>query len=255
MRLGRLVLLALACLEPACQLQQPEGGSYRGRNPLDEMLEFSQTVELQEGTAAAILVDTSGSMEENVPGTDSAGTAKIVIARRAVTNLIRQFEEFAQKNPDRRALVGVYEFSSRDNQPHCRQVIALGPPDSRMAANALERMVPQGGTPIGDAMIRAKLDLDGTGMSRRHMLVVTDGKNNKGYSPGDVASAIAGQPEEDRVSLYFVAFDIGADRFSRVKDTGGLVLEAANERDLNQTMDFILTGKILAEQPTTPVDR
>lgn len=255
MRFARLVLLALACLEPACQLQGPESGSYRGRNPLDERLEFRQPAESQEGIAAAILVDTSGSMEDDVPGVDNAGTAKIVIARRAVTNLIRQFEEFAQKNPDKRIKVGVYEFSSRGDQPHCRQVVALGPPDSGKAADALERMIPEGGTPIGDAMIRAKLDLDRTGMSRRHMLVVTDGKNNKGYSPGDVASAIARQPEEGRVSLYFVAFDIGADRFSRVKDAGGLVLEAANERDLNQTMDFILTGKILAEQPMTPVDR
>ncbi len=255
MRSITLVFLALACLEPACQLQRPESGSYRGRSPLDERLEFRPPAELQEGTAAAILVDTSGSMEDKVPGADSAGTAKIVIARRAVTDLIRQFEEFVQKNPEKRVVVGVYEFSSRDDQPHCRQVVALGPPDSGIAVNALERMIPEGGTPIGDAMIRAKLDLDRTGMLRRHMLVVTDGKNNKGYSPGDVASAIARQPDEGRVSLYFVAFDIGADRFSRVKDAGGLVLEAANERDLNQTMDFILTGKILAEQPTTPVDR
>ncbi|NWG12690.1 MAG: VWA domain-containing protein [Acidobacteria bacterium] len=245
----------MACIAPACGLQQSERGPYRGPNPLDEMLELRQPVDWQDGTAAAILVDTSGSMEEDVPGADGARTPKIVIARRAVTNLIRNFEEFAQKNPDKRVLVGIYEFSSRNDQPHCRPVVEIGPPDSGRAAAALDRMSPEGGTPIGDAMIRAKLDLDRTGMSRRHMLVVTDGKNNKGYSPGDVASVISRQPEPGRVAFYFVAFDIGADRFSRVRDAGGLVLEAANERDLNQTMDFILTGKILAEQPATPADR
>ena len=250
----RLVLILLVCLGPACRLQQSEDDAYRGRNPLDRMIELRQPVEWQEGTAAAILVDTSGSMEDEVAGADGAGTAKIVIARRAVISLIRQFEGYAQKHADRRVLVGVYEFSSRDREPHCRRVIDLGPPAPAAAEDALGHMIPRGGTPIGDAMIQAKLDLDRTGLSRRHILVVTDGKNNKGYSPGDVAEAIANQPEASRASLYFVAFDIGADRFNQVKEAGGLVLEAANERDLNQTMDFILTGKILAEQPATPTE-
>jgi hypothetical protein len=55
--------------------------------------------------------------------------------------------------------------------------------------------------------------------------------------------------------VYFVAFDVSAERFNAVKEAGGLVLEAANERELNQTMDFILTGRILVEQPVTPADR
>jgi len=76
-------------------------------------------------------------------------------------------------------------------------------------------------------------------------------RNNKGYSPGAVADAIARQPQEDRASVYFVAFDVSAERFNSVKEAGGLVLEAADERELNQTMDFILTGRILVEQPTT----
>jgi len=178
------------------------------------------------------------------------------VARRAVTDLIRQFEQYAARNPDRPVRVGVYEFSSRDRQPHCRNVLPLGPPDLAAAEAAVEQMTPRGGTPIGDAMIKAKHDLDLTGMSHRHVLVVTDGKNNKGYSPGAVADAIARQPQEDRASVYFRRFR----RFRRAvsilsKEAGGLVLEAADERELNQTMDFILTGRILVEQPTTPAAR
>jgi hypothetical protein len=185
--------------------------------------------------------------------TDEAGQArrKIEIARECVGSLIRQFGDFAARNPDRKVAVGIYEFSSRDRHASCRQVVPLGPPDPQAAARALAQLDPEGGTPIGDAMIHAKRDLDETGLSRRHMLVITDGQNNKGYAPGTVADAMARQPDELRAALYFVAFNIEASRFNAVKDAGGLVLAADNGRDLRQTLDFILTGKILAEQPLT----
>ena len=250
----RIVPLLLACFVLSCQ-QRSSSTAYEGRNPLDEMLKPPQQIAHREGIAAAILVDTSGSMEDQVVGSDGSSIQKIVVARRAVVDLIRQFVQYARKNPDRPVLVGVYEFSSRDRQPHCRSIIALAPPDLTAAEAAVEQMTPKGGTPIGDAMIQAKQDLDLTGMSRRHILVVTDGKNNKGYSPGAVADAIARQPQEDRASVYFVAFDVSAERFNAVREAGGLVLEAASESELNQTMDFILTGRILVEQPTTPTAR
>src|SRR5437867_7630577 len=104
-------------------------------------------------------------------------------------------------------------------------------------------------------MIAAKLDLDATGLSRRHLLVVTDGENTHGYSPSDVAAVISAQAEGERTSIYFVAFDIGAEKFNTVKDAGGMVLAASNAVELNQTLDYLLTGKILAEQPATPPSR
>jgi hypothetical protein len=231
--------------------RRPEKEQDVSVNPLEEMLRVSPSTPRREGTAAAILVDTSGSMRETVPDIDSQPKPKIVIARRAAAEVVRRFRQHAETNPGRPLLVGIYEFSARENQPSCRPVIRLGPPSPEEASNVLERMVPDGGTPIGDAMILAKKELDSTGMSRRHILVVTDGENNRGYSPGAVADFLARQPEEDRASLYFVAFDVAADRFNAVRDAGGLVLAAANEKDLNQTLDFILTGKILAEQPTS----
>ena len=47
-------------------------------------------------------------------------------------------------------------------------------------------MTADGGTPIGDAMIAGKRALDRTGLSRRHLLVVTDGENTDGAKPVDV---------------------------------------------------------------------
>ncbi len=221
-----------------------------GVNPIEEMLRNRAPVPAQDGIAAAILMDTSGSMRDEVTDVGGEKRPKIEIAQRAATDCLKQFEEFARKNPERRVLVGLYEFSSREHHPSCRRLVPIGPPAAAAAAPAIEAMKPSGGTPIGNAILMAKQDLDSTGMTRRHILVVTDGENNVGYSPGDVANALARIPEEERASLYFVAFDVAADRFNSVKEAGGLVLAASSGSDLKQTLDFVLTGKILAEQPT-----
>lgn len=218
-------------------------------NPIESVLSTGSSVERKEGTAAIILMDTSGSMRDSVTDSDGIRRPKIVIARRAVVSAVERFNDFARKDAERPLLVGVYEFSARGHSPSCRRVLDLAAPDVAAAERAVEKMRPEGDTPIGDAMIAAKRDLDATGFTHRHILVVTDGINNVGYSPGNVASAMARQTERDRVALYFIAFDVGESVFNEVKEAGGLVLGASNAIELNQTLDFILTGKILVEQP------
>ncbi len=252
-----LALVALsAFLAASCEPHRQVGGSGSApANPVEEQLRLPPDIEFQEGTAAIVVLDTSGSMKDKVKDADGAKKPKLQIARRAVLELVRQFEKFSIEHKDRRISLGIYEFSSRDRGPHCRKSVPLGPPDLRAAETALKGLKAEGGTPIGDAMIVAKRDLDATRLSRRHILVVTDGQNTRGYSPGDVAEAIARQREQDRASIYFVAFDIKADRFNAVRDAGGLVLAATDERDLNQTLAYLLTGKILVEAPNTPASR
>jgi Ca-activated chloride channel family protein len=245
--LGAFVVLLMIRAFDSCSSPAPRIAR-REENPVHPLLS-APPEQQRDGTAVAILVDTSGSMREEVAGVSGAMQPKIVIARRAVVDAIRRFRDFAQKNPDRPILVGVYEFSTRTRASSCRKVIDLGAPDVDSAAAAVQTMKPEGDTPIGDAMIAAKKDLDATGLRRRHILVVSDGMNNQGYSPGAVALAMAEQPETSRTGVYFIAFDVEESVFNPVKDAGGLVLTASSETDLNQTIDFILTGKILAEQP------
>ena len=145
-------------------------------------------------------------------------------------------------------LLGVYEFSRRRGEPDCREIIPMGPPDRERAAAAIARLDADGGTPIGQAMITAKRALDETGLTRRHLLVVTDGENTDGVPPDRVAIAIGKRPDAERPSIYFVAFDIEASRFSRVRNAGGLVLSAANATELNTTLDTLLNDKILVEK-------
>lgn len=221
-------------------------------NPVDAALQLPGDVQQHDGVGAAILIDVSGSMAENVKGADGNSVAKIDVARRAVLKLIGQTATFAKVHADQNVQLGIYEFSARDRQPSCRQVVALSSPDPDRAATLVQAMRPDGATPIGDAIIDVKRKLDASGLRRMHILVVTDGENNRGYTPAEVVAAIGRLPESYRASVYFVAFDVAAEKFNTVRDAGGLVLPATNEAELQQTLDYILTGKILAEQPPAP---
>ena len=80
-------------------------------------------------------------------------------------------------------------------------------------------------------------------MSSRTLTRRTDG-----FDPDHVAAAFNRRPEAERPSLYFVAFDIEASRFARVKDAGALVLGAANAKGLNSRLDALRRGNILLEK-------
>ena len=216
----------------------------RVSSALDRALTPAATVPEKDGIAAAILIDVSGSMNDSA----GDGPAKIVSARRAALDLVDQFTRYAGEHKTEPVLLGLYEFSDRNGQPDCREVIPMGAPDKARAAEAVAAMRADGGTPIGNAMIAGKRALDATGLWRRHLLVITDGANTTGHEPDDVAVAIGKRPPNERPSLYFVAFDISARRFDSVRNAGGLVLEAANAKALNDTLDTLLRGKILIER-------
>jgi hypothetical protein len=91
---------------------------------------------------------------------------KIDIAQRAAIKLVDQFEQYAREHPERPIILGIYEFSDRDGEASTRAVIPPGPPDASRAQNAIKQMRGGACTPIGNAMIRAKLDIDSTGLSK-----------------------------------------------------------------------------------------
>jgi Ca-activated chloride channel family protein len=222
------------------------GSGDRESAALDNALAPAGAVAERDGLAAAILIDVSGSMKERAGrGSDQP---KIASARRAALDLVEQFARYADDHKDETVQLGIYAFSDADGQPDLREVIPMGPPDRARAATAVAGMEADGGTPIGNAMIAGKKALDATGLSRRHLLVVTDGENTTGPGPGDVAAAIARRPTVEQPSIYFVAFDIEASRFDAVRNAGGLVLEAVDAKGLNETLDSLLRGKILIER-------
>jgi Mg-chelatase subunit ChlD len=202
----------------------------------------------QPGIALVVLVDTSGSMRDAVPAAGGGTSPKIAIARKAVLGLVSRAEAFARANPERTVRLAIREFSTRPPQQLCRPVVEMGAPDLAAARGPVEAMMPEGGTPIGEAMRAAQRELDQAGLASSHLIVVTDGENTDGPGPGEVARELARQPIERRPSIYFVAFDVAAAVFSPVQQAGGLVLPAANERELSDTLDVILGEKVLVEK-------
>jgi Ca-activated chloride channel family protein len=243
---GGLILLLIIVAVIMFARQRREERAEERTTGLDTALTPDPGVAERDGLAAMIAIDVSGSMNERAGG--GSDERKIVSARRAAIDLVEQFARYADDHKGEPVLLGVYEFSDKDNEPDLRPIVTLGPPDRVRARAAIDKMEADGGTPIGNAMISAKKLLDSTGLSRRHLLVVTDGENTSGPEPEDVAAAIARRPASEQPSMYFVAFDISASRFNAVRDAGGLVLEAANAKALNDTLDSLLRGKILIEK-------
>jgi Mg-chelatase subunit ChlD len=247
--LAPALLVAAATLFPGCRHEERrDRRDDRAARAIDERLKPAREAPPREGVAAAILIDVSGSMEDPVEGMDGRSEPKIEIARRAARDLVDQFVRYAAEHPGDDVRLGIYEFSRRRGEPDCRPVIAMAMPDRARADTAIAGLKADGGTPIGEAMIVAKRELDDTGLTRRHLLLVTDGENTDGIRPERVAEGIGRRPESERPSIYFVAFDVEASRFARVRDAGGLILPAANARELNDTLDALLRGKILLEK-------
>jgi Mg-chelatase subunit ChlD len=249
-----LVAAALVAAASGCDearpapVRTPAAPEPPARNPIEEKLAAGPPAARQEGTAVLVLVDSSGSMDDSVLDVKGAPRRKIEIARHCVALLVRQAEKFAKEHPDVPILLGIEEFSGRGSGPACRTVVPLAPPHGEEAERQLGRIHPGGGTPIGDAVLEAKLQLDRRAFRRNHILVITDGENTRGYAPSDVVSVITRLPEDRRASIYFIAFDIAAEHFHATRDAGALVLGASNERELLQTLDYVVSGKILAEQ-------
>jgi Ca-activated chloride channel family protein len=256
MRRIKLCVSALLCVS-AClvvssciKLDDPpkdvNAASKNADSPLMKALTPSTTTATKEGLAAAIVIDTSGSMDRRAAKGNNI--PKITYARAAANDIVAQFARYADDHKGETVLLAIYEFSARDDQERCREVVPMSPPNRDKARTAIAQLRADGGTPIGDAMIKAKLALDATGLARKHLLVVTDGENTNGYDPDEVAVAINKRPETERPSLYFVAFDVDAKIFEPVKKAGGLIMSAASGKELNDTLDMLLRGKILIEK-------
>ena len=233
-------MVALASTLAAC-----DGGNRRSRatsDREDSPAPYQSEVEEGFGAAVAILVDTSQVDARRGPG-DSR--PKAAVAREALEAMLDATEAFVAKRPDFAVKIGIYSFSS-----HASTVMPIQPTIAAAVRDALARLPrPGGGTAIGEAMRTARPDLYRAGVFRKYLLVVTDGENTTGRSPDEVAREIF-QKSERGVQIYFVAFDIDAERFAFLKEVQGDVIGAGSGPELRKALDEIYQGRILAEAST-----
>lgn len=191
------------------------------------------------GASIAILLDQSGSMEDEAQGDQRP---KYVVAREALETVLAATDSFVAAQPDLPVNIGLYTFASS-----VQALVPMQRYNRDVLRSALDGMAkPKGGTAIGDALHAARAELYRAGTFRKYILIITDGENTDGRSPERVAQEIA-RRSEGAVRMYFVAFDIAAEKFDFVRSVRGEVVGAANGAALKTSLNEIYRGKILAE--------
>jgi hypothetical protein len=207
-----------------------------------------------EGVAVAIVYDTSGSMRDPVRDSDGKSTAKYLIANRALVSIANQIQAFAtNKSPlaPRKIDAGLFVFAANS----AREAIKFGPFDAeKLREWARNFSNPTGNTPLGNALSVASRAVLDSPLPRKHVLVITDGMNTTGPDPAAVLPKLKAQAERKQTSLsvHFVAFDVDAKVFDPVRKLGATVVSAADEKQLNTQLDYIMQKKILLEEEETP---
>jgi hypothetical protein len=209
----------------------------------------------EEGVALAIVYDTSGSMKELVPDRAGGRSPKYVIANRALETIANQLQAFASgpasAGPPRKIETALIIF---DNG---RPRVAL--PLRAFKAAALRDWArrfasPSGGTPLGNALRTAGQAVLRSPLTRKHVLVITDGLNTVGPAPERVMPDLKREAAAQQTSLemHFIAFDVDAKQFEPLKKLGATVVGAADEKQLSSQLDYILQRKILLEAEEPP---
>jgi hypothetical protein len=208
----------------------------------------------EEGIALAIVYDTSGSMMEQVKDGSGKLAPKYLIANRALSATIDRLQVVTtppSPNPARRVQSGLVVFAG----DRANMAVPFGP----FNASALRGWVksaprPQGSTPLGEAVRVAGQAVLASPMSRKHVLVLTDGVNTSGPDPAAVIPTLTAEAtrKNGSLSFHFVAFDVDANVFNRVKKLGATVVGAADEKQLNAKLEYILEEKILLEAEDPP---
>ena len=203
-----------------------------------------------EGVALAILYDTSGSMQDPVRDASGKPAPKYVIANRALTAIADKLEAFATNNDSgdpHRVDAGLFIFQGSG----AREVVKFGHLNApAMKEWAASFSSPGGGTPLGNSLRQAVKTVLHSPLSRKHVLVITDGMNTIGPAPASVMPELQRDATEQQaeVSIHFVAFDVSAAVFDPVKRLGATVVAAVDEKQLNTQLNFILQQQILLEK-------
>jgi hypothetical protein len=203
----------------------------------------------EDGVALAIIYDTSGSMKDPVPDKSGNPAPKYRIANRALLTVTEQIRAFATNNSagtPRQIQTGLFVFQGDG----ARQAVRFGPFDAdALRAFAQNFSNPSGNTPLGNALAIAGHAVLSSPLSRKHVLIITDGMNTAGPTPAAVLPQLKQEAHTKgrSLSVHFVAFDVDAKVFSGVKKLGATVVGAADEKQLNSQLEFILQRKILLE--------
>ena len=185
-----------------------------------------------------MVVDVSGSMNEKVPGT---AKTRLQLAKEAALTI-----------PDRLAAtdeLGLWVFSATGAAPW-RTPVPRGPVASTAAAyrTAVQRLAPQGGTPLYAATRAAAESMrPTTGTGRIHAVIVLSDGANEYPSDNDLQRLLGdlARTTDDPVPVFTIAYGGDADRstLERIaRAARGEAYDATDATTLTEIMSDVLAN-------------
>lgn len=162
---------------------------------------------LRKQATVLLVIDTSGSMGEQVAGT---GRSKLELAKQAARNSLSQFASGDQ--------VGLWMFSTQlDGETDYRELVPIGPMDSQRRAQLGERidgLQPGGGTGLYDTSLAAHQFVEGRASADdiNAVVLLTDGRNeDNGISLDNLLSQLRTEEGARSVRLFTIGYGEDAD--------------------------------------------
>lgn len=203
--------------------------------------------------ALAVVYDTSGSMRVPIKAADGRLAPKNLIAQRAFGLVIDRLERFTRPASDAAASAKRLDLSIVIfNGSRAVTAVPMAPFNAASTRSWLGALpIPDSGTPLGDAMSLAARSLLATPAASKHLLVLTDGENTLGSSPLAALTALQKQTQTQNqtVFVHVIALDIPPAVFASLQKAGATLIGAADEKQLQSQLDFILENQILVEAP------
>ena len=217
----------------------------------------SHAAATNDGVALAIVVDNSGSMSHPVRSSQGKSEPKHVIAARALGQVVERLAQF--QDPPHVARLRLETALIVFEQDKAKNALPLGAFHPKVYREWLKRPAPpREATPLGAAVALASRQVLESPLPRKHVIVITDGENTQGAPPEATLPPQLRRAQQKNTSLFihFIAFDIDSNVFAKVKALGATVVGAADEKELNGQLEFILEEKILLEaEPQKPTSK
>ena len=208
----------------------------------------------EDGVALEVVYDTSGSMRETVPDGAGGRKPKYQMAIRALDAIVDRLQFYVTNAPataPRKLQFGLVTFGESSS----KQAIPFGDFKVEGVRARMKTLAsPDGGTPLGQAVAMAWRTVLASNLTKKHVIVVTDGENTVGPDPAATLPALREQAVRQgaAVSVHFVAFDVDAKVFGPLKKQDVTVVGAANAKELDARLQDILERKILLEEEEPP---
>lgn len=178
------------------------------------------------------VLDISGSMRE-----DWNGKNKYTIAKQLLYKLIDSVE---RKNPNVEFAIRGFGFQSPNTQKNCKDsklLVPFGKNNAAKILDALEKISPQGMTPIAYSLQQATNDFPTDDKALNSIILITDGNENCDANPCQASKQLS----EKRISLrpFIVGLGAGQEFLEKLK-CAGTVLDTKDEASLYNTVGVII---------------